>query len=79
MSDFGQRQSEEAAGASDLPDNPKPHGDKLAGVVQGSDKRPSQETGASDNAPGSPDSPKPHGDKLANAVRATAKGDQPDH
>ena len=58
MSDFGQKQPDSAAGASGSGDSPKPHGDKLAGVAQGADKRPSQEGGASDSAPGAPDSPK---------------------
>ena len=78
MSDFGQKQPDPGAEAPGSLDSPKPHGDKLAGVVRGADKRASQKGGASDSAPGAPDSPKPHGDKLANAVRAAAKGDQPD-
>jgi hypothetical protein len=80
MSDFGQRQPDDAAEPPGSPDSPKPHGDKLAGAVQGADGdgRPGQEVGASDRAPGTPDSPKPHGDKLATAVRAAAKGGQPD-
>ena len=80
MSDFGQRQPDDAAEPPGSTDSPKPHGDKLAGAVRGAgeDGRPGQEAGASDRAPGTPDSPKPHGDKLANAVRAAAKGGQPD-
>jgi hypothetical protein len=79
MSNFDQKQPDGSADAPGSLDSPKPHGDKLAGAVQGAtgDERPSQGAGASDSAPGAPDSPKPHGDKLANVVRAAAKGGQP--